>query len=309
MSQEIISQPSAEGDASLLFSGNPETQKRRLVGKIFAVVAFVATIAGLIVLAFLLLDVFQRGLPYLNWNFLTSPPSRKPADAGIFTAFVGSLWLLALIPVVAFPLGIGAAIYLEEYAPDNWINRLLEINISNLAGVPSIIYGLLGLELFVRILEPLTGGRSVLAGVLTLSILVLPVVIIASREAIRGVPSSIRQAGFALGATRWQVIRAQVMPMALPGILTGTILALARAIGETAPLVTIGALTYVSFTPPLSLEGLQTPFTALPIQIYNWASRPQTEFHGLSAAGIILLLGVLALMNSVAILLRAKVQK
>jgi phosphate transport system permease protein len=206
-------------------------------------------------------------------------------------------------------VGVGAGIYLEEYAPDNRLTRLIEINIANLAGVPSIIYGLLGLEIFVRALFPVTGGRSVLSGALTMSLLIQPILIIATREALRAVPDTLRQAGYALGATRWQVIRDQVLPLALPGILTGTILALSRAIGETAPLITIGALTYIAFLPPLSLEGLRSPFTVLPIQIFNWVSRPQEGFHTDAAAGILVLLVVLLSMNSIAIVLRNKYQR
>jgi phosphate transport system permease protein len=306
--------------------------RRKLTTNIFLVVTFLATIFGLFFLGLLLYDVFQKGLPYFNWNFLTKFPSRNPSEAGILSALVGSIWLMFLIPFFAFPLGIGAAIYMEEYADrDFWINRMLEINISNLAGVPSIIYGLLGLELYVRLLEPLTKGRTLLAGALTLSTLVLPVVIIATREAIRAVPRDIREAAYAVGCTTWQTIWYHVLPMAFPGILTGTILALGRAIGETAPLITIGALTFIAFLPPWPvtaavneegvvivekvslglnsfIQALQTPFTALPIQIFNWASRPQAEFHAVSAAGIIALLLVLVAMNSVAIFLRALLQ-
>ncbi|MEN9280698.1 MAG: phosphate ABC transporter permease PstA, partial [Gloeomargarita sp. DG_1_4_bins_134] len=273
-----------------------------------------------------------QGLPYVSWRFVTTFPSRNPADAGVLSALVGSIWLMCLIPIFAFPLGIGAAIFMEEYADrDLWYNRILEINISNLAGVPSIIYGLLGLELYVRILEPITKGRTLLAGALTLSTLVLPVVIISSREAIRAVPREIREAAYAVGCTKWQSIWYHVLPMAFSGILTGTILALSRAIGETAPLITLGALTFIAFLPPWPVttsvneegvviiekvsagvasfvEALQTPFTALPIQVFNWASRPQAEFHAVSAAGIIVLLLLLVVMNSAAVLLRARFQ-
>ncbi len=307
--------------------------RRKLATNIFMVVAFLATIFGLFFLGLLLYDVLQKGLPYLNWGFITKFPSRSPTEAGVLSALVGSIWLMFLIPIFAFPLGIGAAIYMEEYADrDRWYNRALEINISNLAGVPSIIYGLLGLELYVRLLEPVTKGRTVLAGALTLSTLVLPVVIISSREAIRAVPRDIREAAYAVGCTTWQMIWHHVLPMAFSGILTGTILALSRAIGETAPLITLGALTFIAFLPPWPvttavneqglvvvekvslgldsfIQALQTPFTALPIQIFNWASRPQVEFHAVSAAGIIVLLLLLVAMNSVAILLRARFQQ
>ncbi len=277
--------------------------------KVFAILTWVATFIGLIVLAILLFDVFTDGIPVLSWSFLNSYPSRFPEQAGILSALVGSIWLLAVTGLLSFPLGVGAGIFLEEYATDNFFTRIIEVNIANLAAVPSIIYGLLGLQVFVRWLEPITKGRSVLTGGLTLSLLILPIIIIATREALRSVPSSLRQAGFALGATRWQVIREHIFPLALPGILTGTILALSRAIGETAPLITIGALTYIAFLPRFSLEGLQSPFTALPIQIFNWVSRPQTDFHNNAAAGIIVLMVVLLLMNGTAIFLRNKFQK
>jgi len=282
---------------------------RTLLDQLFAPLALLATLVGLIMLSLLLIDVLRDGLPRLSWQFLTSYPSRKPEQAGIFSALVGSLWLMGLTALFAFPVGVGAAIYLEEYASENWFTRIIEINIANLAGVPSILYGLLGLEIFVRALRPVTGGRSILAGALTMSLLILPIIIIATREALRAVPDSLRQAGYALGATRWQVIRDQVLPMALPGILTGTILALSRAIGETAPLITIGALTYVAFVPPLSLEGLRSPFTVLPIQIFNWVSRPQKGFHINAAAAIIVLLVMLLLMNATAIYLRNRFQR
>jgi len=282
---------------------------RQVLDRLFEPLALIATLLGLIVLSVLLWDVVQGGLPRLNWQFITSFPSRKPEEAGILSALVGSLWLLGLTALIAFPMGVGAGIYLEEYAPDNRLTRLIEINIANLAGVPSIIYGLLGLEIFVRFLFPITGGRSVLSGALTMSLLILPIIIIATREALRAVPDTLRQAGYALGATRWQVIRDQVLPLALPGILTGTILALSRAIGETAPLITIGALTYIAFLPPIGPDALRSPFTVLPIQIFNWISRPQKGFHANAAAGIIVLLVVLLSMNSIAILLRNKYQK
>jgi phosphate transport system permease protein len=282
---------------------------RQVMDRLFEGLALLATLLGLMALAMLLWNVLQDGLPRLNWQFITSFPSRKPEEAGILSALVGSLWLLGLTALIAFPVGVGAGIYLEEYAPDNRLTRLIEINIANLAGVPSIIYGLLGLEIFVRALFPVTGGRSVLSGALTMSLLILPILIITTREALRAVPDTLRQAGYALGATRWQVIRDQVLPLALPGILTGTILALSRAIGETAPLITIGALTYIAFLPPLSLEGLRSPFTVLPIQIFNWVSRPQKGFHTDAAAGILVLLVVLLSMNSIAIVLRNKYQR
>jgi phosphate transport system permease protein len=289
----------------------PEAQRaaRRRAGRLFELSGLLATCVGLVVLAVLVVDVFRDGLPRLSWDFLTSYPSRRPEDAGILAALVGSLWLLVLTAMVAFPIGVGAAIYLEEYSTQGRFQRLIEINIANLAGVPSIIYGLLGLELFVRILRPITGGRSVLAGALTMALLVMPIVIIAAREALRAVPNSQRTAAYALGATRWQVTSRVVVPAALPGILTGTILALSRAVGETAPLITMGALTYVAFLPEFSLSGLQSPFTVLPIQIFNWVSRPQAGFQVNAAAGIVVLLVVLLMMNAAAIILRNRYQR
>jgi phosphate transport system permease protein len=288
---------------------NASLSDRYRLDKIFEFAAWTATFFGLAMLVILLITVLRDGLFRLNWSFITSYPSRNPSAAGILSPLVGSIWLLITVALVSFPLGVGAGIYLEEYASDNWLTRFVDINIANLAAVPSIIYGLLGLQLFVRWMFPITNGRSVLSGALTLSLLILPVIIIATREALRTVPDSIRQAGYALGATKWQVIRTQVFPLALPGILTGTILALSRAIGETASLITIGALTFIAFVPELSLKGLQSPFTALPIQIYNWVSRPQREFHTNAAAAIIVLMILLLLMNTTAIVLRNKFQK
>jgi phosphate transport system permease protein len=283
---------------------------------IFQVITWTSVVIALLVLAVLIIDVLVDGLPFINWNFLTSFPSRKAEQAGLLSALAGTIWVMLTVAVLAFPIGVGAGIFLEEFAEDNWFTRIIEVNINNLAGVPSIIYGLLGLQVFVRLLGPngwlfeqtgidITGGRSILTGALTLALLVLPIIIVSTREALRSVPDSLRLAGFALGATRWQVVRDQILPIATPGILTGTILALSRAIGETAPLITIGALTFISFLP----ENLQSPFTVLPIQIYNWVSRPQKDFHDLAAGGIIVLLIVLLAMNSTAVLLRNKLQK
>ncbi len=282
-----------------------ELSKRYRIDSLFSAAAWTAVTLLVLVLALLIGDVLVDGAARLSWDFLTSFPSRKAEEAGLLSALVGTIWVMVIVAVVSFPLGVGAGIYLEEFAEDSWFARAIEININNLAGVPSIIYGLLGLQVFVRWMEPITGGRSILSGALTLALLILPVVIVATRESLRAVPDSLRQAGFALGATRWQVVCNQVLPLALPGILTGTILALSRAIGETAPLITIGALTFISFLP----EDLQSPFTVLPIQVFNWISRPQEAFHTNSAAGIIVLLGVLLLMNSSAVLLRNYLQK
>jgi len=257
---------------------------------------------ALMALTALLVDVVADGWGRLSWSFLTSFPSRRAADAGIYPALVGTVWVITLTAVLAVPIGIAAAIYLEEYGKSGRLSRLIEVNISNLAGVPSIIYGLLGLALFVRMLGL---GRSVIAGAATLALLVLPVVILSTREALRAVPPSIREASLALGATKWQTIWFQVLPIAMPGVLTGLILALSRAIGETAPLITIGALTYVPFAP----DSLWSPFTVLPIQIFNWLSRPQEAFAQNASAGIIVLLLVLLGMNAVAIVLRDRYQR
>ncbi len=281
------------------------TSARYALDRVFAVLVFVATMIGLVVLAVLLVDIAQDGVPRLSWEFIASFPSVFPDRTGIYPALLGSLWLLGLTALFSVPLGVGAAIYLEEYATDTRLNRLIEVNISNLAGVPSIIYGLLGLGIFVNLLGPVTGGQSIISGALTLSLLILPVIIIASREALRAIPDSVREGGFALGATRWEVIRGHLLPMALPGAITGTILALSRAIGETAPLIVVGAATYITFAP----DGPLSPYSALPIQIYSWVSQPQEKFQIAAAAGIVVLMVVLFLTNSVAIWLRNKYQR
>jgi phosphate transport system permease protein len=276
---------------------------------IFKTLTWVSIFIGLGVLAALMIDVAIDGLPRLNWQFLTSFPSRRPAAAGALSAIVGSIWMMCIVAIFSFPIGVATGVFLEEFAANTKLAGLIEINITNLAGVPSIIYGLLGLQVFVRLMQPITGGRTILAGGLTLALLVLPIIIVATREALRAVPGSLRLAGYAIGATQWQTVRDQVLPIALPGILTGTILALSRAIGETASLITIGALTFIAFLPPLSLEGLRTGFTVLPIQTFNWVSRPQVEFHNNAAAAIITLMAVLLVMNGIAIYLRNRFQK
>jgi phosphate transport system permease protein len=294
-------------NATTADTGNfhPNWQRRYRLDRAFQIAAIAATAIAVIVLAWLIFDVLRNGLGSLNWNFLTSFPSRRPEDAGILAALAGTGWVMFLVAIFSFPIGVGTGLYLEEFSDDNWFSRLVEINISNLAGVPSIIYGLLGLTAFVIILGDWTGGRSILTGALTLTLLILPIVIVSTREALRAVPDGIRQAGYALGGNRWQIIWSHVLPAAFPGILTGMILALSRAIGETAPLIMIGALTFVPFLP----EGLLSPFTVLPIQIYNWVSRPQKEFHDIAAAGIMVLLVMLLLMNSLAIFLRSRFQR
>jgi phosphate transport system permease protein len=279
----------------------PRLNLRLRFGRGFEVLSLAAITLGLIMLSVLLIDIIRDGYKWIRPEFFTEFPSRFPEKSGLRSALQGSLWMIGLTALMAFPIGVGAAIYLEEYAPDNWFTRFIEINIANLAGVPSIIYGLLGLGLFVRGLEL---GRSVLAGSMTMALLVLPILIVAGREAIRAVPQSLRQASLALGATQWQTIQNHVLPYAMPGILTGTILAMSRAIGETAPLITIGALTYIRF----DLQGPLDLFTVLPIQIFNWVSLPKAEFQELAAAGIIVLLAVLLSMNALAIILRNRLQ-
>ncbi|PSO66114.1 MAG: phosphate ABC transporter permease PtsA [Cyanobacteria bacterium QH_2_48_84] len=309
----MTTQNSSQRPQNQVFQENPNfdfaLSRRRKWDRIFAIASWTAVIIALTVLVVLLVDVFIDGLPRLDWTLLSEFPSRLPKRAGLKSALVGTIWLMVLTAIFSFPLGVGAGIFLEEFAADTWYAKVIEVNIANLAAVPSIIYGLLGLSVFVRVMEPITGGRGILAGALTLTLLIIPIVIVATREALRAVPSSLRQAGLALGATPWQVIREQVLPLAFPGILTGMILALSRAIGETAPLIAIGALTFIAFLPPLSPEGLQTPFTAMPIQIFNWVSRPQEEFYTAAAAGIIVLMVLLLLMNGTAIWLRNQFQK
>lgn len=269
---------------------------------LFKALGILTTVFGVSVLLALFIDVFLDGASRLSLDFFTSFPSRKPEAAGILSAWVGTVWIMAVTALIALPLGIGSAIYLEEYAPKNRFTALIEISIANLAGVPSVIFGLLGLGLFVRWFNL---DRSVLAGGLTLAILVLPVIILSTREALRAIPFSIREASYAVGATKWQTVYSQVLPAALGNIMTGVILAMSRAVGETAPLITIGALTYIAFLP----QSLFDPFTALPIQIFNWVSRPQKGFSVNASAGIIVLLGITMAMNSIAIILRYRQRK
>jgi phosphate transport system permease protein len=275
---------------------------RALLDRTFAIACLVALVLPIVALAVLLGDVIVDAMPRLGWDFVTGYPSRHPSMAGILPALVGSIWLMLLTAVIAIPLGVGAAIYLEEYAAVGRFTSFVEVNIANLAGVPSILYGLLGLELFVRALR---FERSLLAGAATLATLLLPMVIMASREALRTVPRSLREASFALGAGRWRTLRHVTLPMCLPGLLTGIILSLARAVGETAPLITIGALTYVAFLP----DSVRSAFTALPIQVFNWISRPQVAFHTNAAAGIVVLLALMLVLNGAAIWLRVRLQR
>ena len=275
----------------------PATRRRHRVGTVFAVVCFGAAVVGVVVLAALLVDIFADGTGTLSLDFINRFPSRNAGRAGIKPALFGSLWVLVLTALISFPLGVGTAVWLEEYAPNNRLTRVIELNIANLAGVPSIVYGILGLALFVRAFAM---GRSILAAALTLALLILPVIIIASQEAIKAVPSSMRLAAYALGATRWETIRHHVLPAALPGILTGTILALSRAVGEAAPMILVGALGFLTFVP----DGPMDRFTVLPFQIYNWVSRADPEFHHLAAATSIVLLVLLLAMNAAAIIMR-----
>jgi phosphate transport system permease protein len=268
---------------------------------LFQILSLATLIIALAALAALVYDIFVDGASRLSLSFLMNTGSRNAEEAGVYHALMGSIWVIALTGLLALPIGVAAAIYLEEYGTRSRLARFIELNIANLAAVPSIIYGLLGLGLFVRLMGM---GQSVMAGAATLALLALPVVILSTREALRTVPSSIREGSYALGATKWQTIWNQVLPMALPGVLTGLILALSRAIGETAPLITIGALTYIPFAP----DSVWSKFTVLPIQIFNWVSRPQAEFKANAAAGILVLLALLLSMNAIAIIVRDRFQ-
>lgn len=280
----------------------PKSGYRQIKEKVFAFLCLSAAVIGILLLLILLVGIARDGIGRLSTEFLNSFPSRDPERAGLKSALFGTVWVISLTALIAVPVGIAAAVYLEEFGKKSRLGALIEVNIANLAGVPSIIYGLLGLAVFVRFFAL---ERSVIAGALTLGLLVLPMIIITTQEALRAVPKSLRYASLAMGTTPWQTVLFQTLPAALPGILTGIILAVSRAMGETAPLITIGAMTYIAFVP----QGIDDSFTALPIQIYNWASRPQQEFHELAAAGIIVLLSVLLTLNLVAILLRHKFQK
>ena len=276
--------------------------RNRLIDTAFKYVGIACTLFGLVILAIFIGDILVKGLSRIDWNFLTDLPSRRASKAGILTAWTGTAWILGLTAIIAIPLGISAGIYLQEYGKKSRLASIIEVNIANLAGIPSIIYGLLGLEIFVRVLN---FGGSLLAGAFTLSLLILPVIIVSTREAIKAVPGSLREASYGLGATKWQTIWHQVLPASLGGILTGIILALSRAVGETAPLIVIGALAYVPFVARSPLDE----FTVLPMQIFNWISRPQDEFLVNGAAAIIILLLITFVMNGIAIYLRNKWQK
>lgn len=277
-------------------------RRNRYIDNAFKYVGIACTLFGIVILLIFLGDILIEGLTRIDWSFLTNLPSRRPERAGILTAWTGTAWILGLTALIAIPLGVSAGIYLQEYGKKNRIARIVELNIANLAGVPSIIYGLLGLEIFVRVMK---FGNSLLAGAFTLALLILPVIIVATREALKAVPNSLREASYGMGATKWQTIWHQILPAASGGILTGIILALSRAVGETAPLIVIGALAYVPFV----AESPMDEFTVLPIQIFNWVSRPQPEFLVNGAAAIIILLFLTFVMNGIAVYLRNKWQK
>ena len=289
--------------------------RRKLFDRMFSVVGLLALTIGLITLSTLILDLAVDGLPRLSWDFFTSFPSRFAAKAGILSAWVGTTLVMLVTAMTAVPLGIAAGLYLEEYAPKNWMTALIEINIANLAAVPSIVYGLMAIGLFVYTFNL---GQSILTAGLTLALLILPMVIIATRESVRAIPSNIREAAYALGATKWQTVRDHVLPYSTGGILTGVIIALSRAIGESAPLIAIGALSFIAFlpTPPISAEPpflsfqwLMDQFTVMPIQMFNWVSRPQEEFHYNAAAAGLVLLGMTLIMNGIAIWIRYRFRK
>lgn len=277
-------------------------RKNRIIDQAFKYFAIISTLFGLIMLFIFLIDILDEGLSRINWSFIANLPSRFPGKAGILTALTGTVWIFVLTSIIAVPTGIAAGIYLEEYSKKSRLANILEINIANLAGVPSIIYGILGLEIFVRILNL---GGSLLAGSFTLALLILPIIIVATREAIRAVPKTIKEASYALGATRWQTIWRQVLPASSGNIITGIILALSRAVGETAPLIVIGALAYVPFVARSPMDE----FTVMPIQIFNWISRPQKGFIINAAAAIIILLIFVFIMNGIAVYIRYRAQK
>jgi phosphate transport system permease protein len=287
----------------------------KLRDHIFWIIGLFSTLVGFILLFTLMIDLFMDGFPRLSWHFLTSYPSRFPEKAGILSAWVGTTLVMMVTAATAVPLGVGAGVYLEEYGKKNWLTHLIEINMNNLAGVPSIIYGLLALGLFVYFLK---FGESILTGGLTLGLLILPMVVIATRESIRAIPNSIREASYALGATKWQTVKDHILPYSMGGILTGMIIGLSRAIGETAPIITVGALTFIAFLPAspvtpefpfLSFRWILDPFTVMPIQMFNWVSRPQAAFHVNAAAAGIVLLFMTLLMNGFAIYLRYRFRK
>lgn len=275
---------------------------RKLKDSIFHVLIFMMTCVGIVVLFLLLFDVLRKGLPWLNLEFLTKFPSRFARKSGVMPGLFGSFYIIILTMLFAVPVGLGCSIYLEEYAKNNWVTKFIKVNISNLSGTPSIVYGILGLAVFVQTLK---WGNSILSGALTMSLVIMPIVIVASQEAIKSVPQSLRHGSYALGATKWQTIRKVVLPSAFPGVLTGIILSVSRALGESAPLLMIGAYTFVS---DIRLSPFSS-FTVLPLQIYDWTSKPQKEFQEIAGAGIIVLLALLLTANGAAIIMRNKIQK
>jgi phosphate transport system permease protein len=277
-------------------------KRNRNIDSAFKYIGISCTLFGIVMLLIFIGNILVDGLTRIDWDFITNLPSRRAQKAGILTAWTGTAWILFLTAIIGIPVGVAAGIYLQEYGKKNRLARIVELNIANLAGVPSIIYGLLGLEIFVRLMNL---GGSLLAGALTLALLILPIIIVATREAIKAVPNSLREASYGMGATKWQTIWYQVLPAASGGILTGIILALSRAVGETAPLIVIGALAYVPFVADSPMDE----FTVLPIQIFNWVSRPQEEFIINGAAAIIVLLLITFVMNGIAVYLRNKWQK
>jgi phosphate transport system permease protein len=280
----------------------PDLARRRLTGTVFLGLCLLSIFILLLALVLLLFDVLREGLPWLSWDFITGVPSRRPKQAGILPALVGSIQITIMVGLIAFPVGVAAAIYLQEYARDSFVNRLLKTNISNLAGVPSIIYGIFGLALFVRVLG---FGYTLFSAALTLVLLILPVIILASVEALRAVPDSQREGAYALGASRWQMVRGAVLPGAAPGLMTGIILAMARAIGETAPLILVGAVTFVTFLP----QPFEGGYTVLPIQVFQWISRPQADFQGIGAATIIVILVLMLILNALALIVRVRLSR
>ena len=284
------------------FASKKNRQFRSIRDKIFYGLFVFCTLIGVICLAILLIDVFLDGYLWVNIDFITNYASRFPEQSGILSPLMGTLWVVGLTALMVIPIGLGTAIYLEEFAEDNFITRMINLNISNLAGVPSVIYGLLGLAIFVQLM--LDGQRAIIAGSLTMTLLVLPIVIIASQEAIRAVPSGYRDAAFSMGATRWQVVKGIVIPQAIPSVMSGIILALSRAVGESAPILVISALIFLTYIPTNPMDR----FTVLPLQIFTWASQPQHEFRSIASAGIIVLLIVLLSMNSIAIYIRSRTQ-
>jgi phosphate transport system permease protein len=290
-------------------------RSRRRREKIFAAIGLLSTLIGLVALALLLYDLASAGLPRLSWDFFTSFPSRRASQAGILSAWVGSVLVIVVTALIGVPLGVAAGIYLEEYAPRNWMTDIIEVNVANLAAVPSIIYGLLALGLFVY---GFGTGRSILTAGLTLALLILPIIIVATREAVRSVPHSIREAAYGIGATKGQVTRDHVLPAAIPGVLTGVIIGISRALGETAPLITIGALTFIAFLPAspvtsefpyISFRWLFDGFTVLPIQAFNWISRPGSDFHANAAAAGLVLMALTLSLNAIAIVFRYRLRK